>query len=175
MCSFVQWRSIVAIFTTCLPNPKRDSLPPQYNVARYDVFFMFFVTVACLLLDVATLAIFFIALAVLLVQAARTRFCGKKSVARKAPKKFFEWRGKSKKEVKQNGMSLEMQSSFHSTDEENQGIEVTHSGTIKDSPKDAAAILTGIIDKAENMIFPVDTTDNMSVGSRWSRKSSRGE
>ncbi|KAL7548560.1 hypothetical protein ACHAWF_011846 [Thalassiosira exigua] len=56
--SFIQWRSMVASFAACLPSAKRDLLPPQYNIARFDVLIMVFVTFACLIVDVATMAFF---------------------------------------------------------------------------------------------------------------------
>jgi len=64
VCSFIQWRSMVATFTTCMPSSKRDQLPPQYNIARLDVFIMLIVTAACLIVDVATLLFFVMALAI---------------------------------------------------------------------------------------------------------------
>ncbi|KAL7537628.1 hypothetical protein ACHAXR_007970 [Thalassiosira sp. AJA248-18] len=64
VCSFIQWRSMVATFTTCLPSYKRDLLPPQYNIARFDVFIMLIVTAACLIFDVATLLFFVMGLAI---------------------------------------------------------------------------------------------------------------
>mmetsp|Transcript_20385 Transcript_20385/g.43696 ORF Transcript_20385/g.43696 Transcript_20385/m.43696 type:complete len:698 (-) Transcript_20385:142-2235(-) len=64
VCSFIQWRSMVATFTTCLPSRKRDQLPPQYNIARFDVFVMVIVTAACLIVDVATLLFFVMGLTI---------------------------------------------------------------------------------------------------------------
>ena len=64
VCSFVQWRSMAATLTTCLPNRKRNLLPPQYNVARLDVIIMLLVTAACLIVDVATLLFFVMALGI---------------------------------------------------------------------------------------------------------------
>jgi len=66
VCSFIQWRSMVATFTTCLPSRKRDQLPPQYNIARADVFIMLIVTAACLIIDVSTLLFFVLGLAIFL-------------------------------------------------------------------------------------------------------------
>jgi len=71
LCSFIQWRSMVATFTTCLPSSKRDQLPPQYNIARLDVFIMLMVTAACLIVDVATLLFFAMALAIFTFAAIR--------------------------------------------------------------------------------------------------------
>eukprot|EP00804_Cyclotella_cryptica_P023224 CCRYP_000411-RA/>CCRYP_000411-RA protein AED:0.06 eAED:0.06 QI:216/1/1/1/1/1/4/130/655 len=169
VCSYIQWRSIVAIFTTCLPNPKRDGLPPQYNVARYDVFFMVFVTTACLLLDVATLAIFVIGLVVFLFHAVRSRCCGKDRNTNhdaSSEKKFFEWRGK-KNNHHQTRTKSKMNNSHASVrgGEENdfpqydEGIEVTRSGTIG-TPLEAPSVVTSvnsIMEAAEHIIFPVET------------------
>ncbi|KAL7521987.1 hypothetical protein ACHAWX_006683 [Stephanocyclus meneghinianus] len=170
ICSYIQWRSIVAIFTTCLPNPKRDRLPPQYNVARYDVFFMVIVTTACLLLDVATLAIFVIGLVVFLFHALRSRCCGKERNTDQnasSEKKFFEWRGK-KSNIHHTTSKSQMERSHASVrgDEENdpfphhdEGIEVTQSGTIG-TPREAPSVVTSvnsIMEAAEHIIFPIDT------------------
>jgi len=73
VCSFIQWRSMVATFTTCLPSRKRDQLPPQYNIARVDVFIMLVVTAACLIFDVATLLFFVLGLAIFLYTSISAR------------------------------------------------------------------------------------------------------
>jgi MFS superfamily sulfate permease-like transporter len=166
VCSFIQWRSIVAIFATVLPNARRESLPPQYNVARTDIFFMLFVTAACLVLDVATLAVFVIAALVYLIQAARSRCCVQRG---------------NKKQIQRSNSRSSMDGSRHSRrysgnyDEENshynEGIEVSPSGTIVDEllnniPNPAvatAAATSSILDQAEQIIFPVDTTESESV------------
>ena len=72
VCSFIQWRSIAAMFTTCLPNSARDKLPPQFNIARLDVFIMLIVTAACLIVDVATLLFFVMAVGILAYESIRT-------------------------------------------------------------------------------------------------------
>lgn len=72
VCSFIQWRSIAAIFTTCLPAHARDKLPPQFNIARLDVFIMLIVTVACLIMDVATLLFFVMAVGTFACEFVRT-------------------------------------------------------------------------------------------------------
>ena len=64
VCSFIQWRSMVATLTACLPTEKRDKLPPQFNIARSDVLIMLFVTTACLIVDIATLLFFIMALGI---------------------------------------------------------------------------------------------------------------
>ena len=74
VCSFVQWRSMAATLTACLPNRKRNLLPPQYNVARLDVIIMLLVTAACLIVDVATLLFFVMALGIFTYAAARIFF-----------------------------------------------------------------------------------------------------
>ena len=74
VCSFIQWRSMVATFTTCLPNSKRDQLPPQYNIARLDVLVMLLVTAACLIVDIATLGMFVLGVIIFAYTAARARF-----------------------------------------------------------------------------------------------------
>ncbi len=71
VCSFIQWRSIAAIFTTCLPNSARDKLPPQFNIARLDVFIMLIVTAACLIMDVATLLFFVIGVGIFAFESVR--------------------------------------------------------------------------------------------------------
>lgn len=69
--SFIQWRSMVATLTTCLPNKTRDRLPPQYHVARLDVIIMLLVTTACLIVDVATLLFFVINIGLFVFAATR--------------------------------------------------------------------------------------------------------
>lgn len=78
VCSSIQWRSMVATFTTCLPDGKRDRLPPQYNIARVDVFVMFIVTAACLVLDVATLLVFVLGLAIFMCSVTRACVASRK-------------------------------------------------------------------------------------------------
>lgn len=63
-CSFIQWRSLVAVFTAFLPNGQRLLLPPQFNVDRLDVCIMLVVTVASLVVDVSALALFCIGIIV---------------------------------------------------------------------------------------------------------------
>lgn len=150
VCSFIQWRSIAAAFTTCLPDAKRDTLPPQFNVARTDIFFMLFVSAACLIVDVATLVIFVIGLFVYFLQSAR---------------KFFVWRGKNSNAQGSSSRSntdYGRQTRYYD-DEENgshydEGIEVSPSGTIGGVVSNPAAAATNILDQAESIIFPVDTS-----------------
>ena len=78
VCSFVQWKSMAATFTTCLPSDTRDNLPSQYNVARFDVLIMLLVTAACLIVDVATLLFFVLALVIFTYGAIRT-FIGRRN------------------------------------------------------------------------------------------------
>lgn len=78
VCSFVQWKSMAATFTTCLPSDTRDNLPSQYNVARFDVLIMLLVTAACLIVDVATLLLFVLAL-VIFTYGAMRNFIGRKN------------------------------------------------------------------------------------------------
>eukprot|EP00956_Cyclotella_meneghiniana_P020562 scaffold36478_cov69-Cyclotella_meneghiniana.AAC.3 len=145
VCSFIQWRSIVAIFTTCLPNSTRETLPPQFNVARSDVFFMLFVTLLCLLFDIATLAIFLIAIFVFLWGVCRSCCCDKT--------------GKYATQKNQN-----TDSSRHSRnsmrDEEDgsifdQGIEVTSSQFLELADEKTNSFLENV----EDVIFPVKTSD----------------
>ena len=152
----------MAIFTTVLPNAKRDCLPPQYNVARTDIFFMLFVTAACLILDVATLAIFVIALFVYCFQAARSRCTGTSGSRSSNKRPFFVWRGK--KDGQRGSGRSTMGNSRHSRGYDDdgsymeEGIEVSPSGIIGvPNPVESAAT---ILDKAENIIFPVNTTDS---------------
>lgn len=176
VCSFIQWRSIVAIFATVLPDAKREGLPPQYNVARIDIFFMLFVTAACLILDVATLAIFVIAGFVYMYHAARSQCCGHTRSGPTNKRKFFTWRGKKDDNIQRSSSRSNMGGSRQSRgyyDEENsqydEGIEVSPSGTIvgvdaavdalNNLPSPAVAANT-IMEKAENIIFPVNTTDS---------------
>lgn len=77
--SSIQWRSMAAILTTCLPDAKRDWLPPQYNIARVDVLVMFLVTTACLVVDFATLLVFVLGLAVFVYSAVRTCCASRKA------------------------------------------------------------------------------------------------
>jgi SulP family sulfate permease len=77
-CSFIQWRSIAATFTTCLPNSTRDKLPPQFNIARLDVLIMLIVTAACLIMDVATLLFFVIAVGIFAFGTLRTYLARRK-------------------------------------------------------------------------------------------------
>mmetsp|Transcript_26890 Transcript_26890/g.41374 ORF Transcript_26890/g.41374 Transcript_26890/m.41374 type:complete len:626 (-) Transcript_26890:113-1990(-) len=72
-CSFIQWRSLVAVFTAFLPNNQRLLLPPQFNVDRLDVCIMLVVTAACLTVDVSALALFCIGVAVSTVMVCRDR------------------------------------------------------------------------------------------------------
>jgi hypothetical protein len=167
VCSFIQWRSMVAIFTTCLPTRKRDMLPPQYNVARYDVFIMIFVTVACLLADVATLAFFVMGLAVFVFAAFRSCCCKTEGADESGDsisnldddvpkKKFFEWRGKkSKKHLQDTSM------------EEGEGVEVSTPGVMdaelvrqqQAGDEEADATSCCIMEAAENAIFPTHSDE----------------
>ena len=151
----------MAIFTTVLPNARRECLPPHYNVARTDIFFMLFVTAACLILDVATLAIFVIALFVYCFQAARSACTGSNNNSRSSSRKpFFVWRGKNKDG--QRGSQMDNSRHSRGYDDEGsymeEGIEVSPTGIIGvPNPVESA---TTILDKAENIIFPVSTTDS---------------
>ncbi|EED86234.1 predicted protein [Thalassiosira pseudonana CCMP1335] len=167
VCSFIQWRSMVAIFTTCLPTRKRDMLPPQYNVARYDVFIMIFVTAACLLADVATLAFFVMGLAVFVFAAFRSCCCKTEGADESGDsisnldddvpkKKFFEWRGKkSKKHLQDTSM------------EEGEGVEVSTPGVMdaelvrqqQAGDEEADATSCCIMEAAENAIFPTHSDE----------------
>ncbi len=72
-CSFIQWRSLVAVFTAFLPNGQRLLLPPQFNVDRLDVCIMLVVTVACLVVDVSALALFCIGIILSAIIVCRDR------------------------------------------------------------------------------------------------------
>lgn len=78
VCSFIQWRSIAATFTTCLPNSTRDKLPPQFNIARLDVLIMLIVTAACLIMDVAALLFFVMAVGIFAFGNLRSYFARRK-------------------------------------------------------------------------------------------------
>lgn len=78
VCSFIQWRSMVATFTTCLPTSKRDQLSPQYNIARFDVCVMLFVTAGCLIMDLATLLFFVMGLGIFVYGWIQASCCGGK-------------------------------------------------------------------------------------------------
>jgi MFS superfamily sulfate permease-like transporter len=78
VCSFIQWRSIAAMFTTCLPNSARDKLPSQFNIARIDVLIMLIVTAACLIVDVATLLFFAMAVGMFAFESARSYLARRK-------------------------------------------------------------------------------------------------
>ncbi|KAL7432421.1 hypothetical protein ACHAXM_003090 [Skeletonema potamos] len=70
-CSFIQWRSLVAVLTICLPSSSRQLLPPQFNIDRLDVCIMLVVTLVCILVDVSALALFFVVVAVSTVIVCR--------------------------------------------------------------------------------------------------------
>ena len=72
-CSFIQWRSLVAVLTAFLPNMQRLLLPPQFNVDRLDVCIMVVVTTASLIVDVSALALFFIGVAMSAAMVCRER------------------------------------------------------------------------------------------------------
>lgn len=65
-CSYIQWRSLAAIFTTCLPERKRMLLPPHFLFGRLEVCFIFFICAGCLIADVSALLFFVFAVGVFL-------------------------------------------------------------------------------------------------------------
>eukprot|EP00986_Skeletonema_menzelii_P004893 scaffold1709_cov151-Skeletonema_menzelii.AAC.16 len=65
-CSFIQWRSLVAIFTTCLPERRRKLLPPYFQFGRLEVFFIFFICAGCLTADISAMLFFVFAVGVFL-------------------------------------------------------------------------------------------------------------
>ena len=78
VCSFIQWRSMAATLTTCLPNETRDRLPPQYHVARLDVIIMLLVTAACLIVDVAIILFFVIIFGIFAFASTHMFLCQRK-------------------------------------------------------------------------------------------------
>ncbi len=63
-CSFIQWRSLAAIFTTCLPDRKRMNLPPHFLFGRLEVCVIFLICAGCLIADVSALLFFVFAICV---------------------------------------------------------------------------------------------------------------
>ena len=63
-CSFIQWRSLAAIFTTCLPETRRMQLPPHFLFGRLEVCVIFFICVGCLIADISGLLFFMFAMIV---------------------------------------------------------------------------------------------------------------
>lgn len=63
-CSFIQWRSLAAIFTACLPHRKRILLPPHFLFGRVEVCVIFFISLGCLIADVSALLFFVFAICV---------------------------------------------------------------------------------------------------------------
>ena len=76
VCSFIQWRSLIALFTICMKSSTRDKLPPYYNITRIDVLLMLVTTVAALAFDFASMGLF--CLAVFIVVYAGIRACCRK-------------------------------------------------------------------------------------------------
>ena len=159
---------MVAIFTTCLPSSKRDQLPPQYNVARYDVLIMIIVTVAALLVDIATPAFFVMGLAIFTLTSVHRRCSrnkesnsniedvvdeeqGQADTEVKPKRRFFAWRGKKNKKKEQ---------------QHEQGGEEGHGGTTQEV-NDAEKVVSeqngeegwcNIAESAEEIIFPKNMT-----------------
>ena len=70
-CSYIQWRSLLAVFTVFLPNSKRTLLPQQFLFGRVEVCIIFFITAALLIADVSALAFFVFAVFVGLINLLR--------------------------------------------------------------------------------------------------------
>ena len=69
--SYIQWRSLVAVFTICIPDRKRPLIPQHFLFGRVEVCIILFITAACLIADVSALAFFVFAVAVGLVNVYR--------------------------------------------------------------------------------------------------------
>ena len=70
-CSYIQWRSLLAVFTIFLPNSKRALLPQQFLFGRVEACIIFFITAALLIADVSALAFFVFAVFVGLINLLR--------------------------------------------------------------------------------------------------------
>jgi len=76
-CSFIQWRSLAAVFTTCLPERRRALLSPHFLFGRLEVLIIFFICAGCLIADVSALLFFVFAVGVFLFDAC-LKLVGKK-------------------------------------------------------------------------------------------------
>lgn len=168
----------MAIFTACLPSQKRETLPPQYNVARYDVLIMFIVTAGLLLVDVSTMAFFVMGFAVFLFDICqRRRLSSKNEVEKdvnyeeeekKPKKKFFEWRGKKKNDKQLGNNSTDEKHKEGSQTSEEPLPEVmsdpsrpmkSEHGVIEvgdsvDETSECGEALCGMMETAEMQLFP---------------------
>ena len=72
-CSFIQWRSLLAVFTTCLPERRRRGLPPYWQFGRLEIWFILFICAGCLIADISAMLFFVFALGVFLFD-----FCSKR-------------------------------------------------------------------------------------------------
>lgn len=150
--SFIQWRSMVATFTTCLPSRKRDELPPQYNIARFDVFVMLFVTAACLIADFSTLLFFvmgLIAFVFAAISACRGRRAEKRSNA------------STEHEVDEE-MPAYDQTDVPAEQEQEEGEvqEVEFPEVAKEQDEQQDNALIRLMNSAEEMIFPGGLEDD---------------
>ena len=145
VCSFVQWRSLLALFTICLPSSTRDKLPPYYNITRTDVLFMLVTTAATLTFDFAAMCLF--GLAVIIVAYARARACCQ--------------RGAEKEEKGDAGIACneEFPEIDHKSDEESQPQCL--------DKLDSCDSCSSILDTAEEVMFPArDQGSSRAVNER---------
>lgn len=135
VCSFIQWRSLAAVFTSFLPNSKRVFLPAQFNIDRLDVFIMLFVTALCLVVDVSALALFVIGCAVSTVVVCRER-----------------------KNQDENIVDIEEQEENNEEEEEDSknNKQPSYTGSFESRQSDdGCAVFDCVCDAAEETIFPV--------------------
>lgn len=135
VCSFIQWRSLAAVFTSFLPNSKRVFLPAQFNIDRLDVFIMLFVTALCLVVDVSALALFVIGCAVSTVVVCRER-----------------------KNQDEDVKDIEQEENNEEEDEEsknNKQPSYTGSFESRQSDDGGCGVFDCVCDAAEETIFPV--------------------
>ncbi len=142
-CSFIQWRSLVAVFTTCLPNNKRLLLPPQFNVDRLDVCIMLVITVACIFVDVSALALFIVGVAVSTVIVCREQRSQKSG----DQTEIIDVENNEEKKVDTEAVQNQSVYPSGSSDSRSDNISV-HGGC-------TASVLDCMCDAAEETIFPV--------------------
>ncbi|EJK72937.1 hypothetical protein THAOC_05481 [Thalassiosira oceanica] len=133
VCSFVQWRSLIALFTICMRSSTRDKLPPYYNITRTDVLLMLVTTAAALAFDFAAMGLF--SLAVIIVVYARARACCRKE--------------EKDEGIVHEGESLQCDESFPETDQRDEESHL--------SKQDSCDIGSVVLDAAEEAIFSVKT------------------
>lgn len=76
-CSFIQWRSLLAVFTACLPERRRQGLPPYWQFGRLEIWFIFFICAGCLIADISAMLFFVFALGVFVFDYCHKRLGNK--------------------------------------------------------------------------------------------------